>query len=81
MMKSEEGINNKISILFCGMDFYQKRHLQSLAKKARFKTVYSIKHPLKKFVIQRSSLRKIENDKFKTSKIYIEHFCFLFRNL
>ena len=81
MTKSEEGINNKISILFCGTDFYQKRDLQRVVKKARFKTVYSIKHPLKKFVIQRLCLRNIENNKFKTSKIYMEHFCFLLRIL
>ena len=81
IIKSEEVINNEIFILFSGMDSYQKRDLQSKAKKARFKTVYSIKHPLKKNVIQKLSLRNIENDKFKTSKINTEYFCFLFRNL
>ena len=81
MINSEEIINNKISLLFYGEDSYQKRDLKSEAKKARFKTVYSIKHPLKMIVIQRLSLRNIESDKFKTSKMYVEHFCFLFKNL
>ena len=34
MLKSEEGLDNKPSILFCGMDSYQKRDLHSEAKKA-----------------------------------------------
>ena len=33
MLKSEEGLDNKPSILFCGMDSYQKRGLHSEAKK------------------------------------------------
>ena len=36
MLKSEEGLDNKPSILFCGMDSYQKRDLHSEAKKAGF---------------------------------------------
>ena len=81
IMKSEEAINNKISLLFSGMDSFQKRDLQNQDKKARFKTVYSINYPLKKVVIQKLSLRKIEKDKLKKFKINTEHFCFLFRNL
>ena len=40
MIKSEKGLDNKPSILFCGMDNdnYQKRDLHSEAKKCWFKT-------------------------------------------
>ena len=34
-LKSEEGLDNKPSILFCGMDSYQKRDLHSEEKKTR----------------------------------------------
>ena len=33
ILKSEEGIDNKPSILFCGMDSYQKRDLLAKQKK------------------------------------------------
>ena len=36
IIKSEEGLDIKPSILFCGMDSYQKRDLHSEAKKAGF---------------------------------------------
>ena len=81
MMKSEEGLDNKPSILFCGMDSYQKRDLHSEAKKAGFKPVYRMKHPSIKVVIQRSSSRKIETDKFKTTTIDLELFWYMCRNL
>ena len=32
MMKSEEGLDNKLSIFFYWMDYYQKRDLHSEAK-------------------------------------------------
>ena len=81
IMKSKEGLDNKPSILFCGMDFYQKRDLHSEAKKTGFKPVYSMKHPSIKVVMQSSFLRKIETDKFKTTTLDVEHFWYLFRNL
>ena len=81
MMKSEEGLDNKPSILFCGMDSHQKRDLHREAKKVGFKPVYSMKHPSIKVVMQRSSSRKIETDKFKTTTINIEDFWYLCRNL
>ena len=37
MLNSEEGLDNKPSILFCGMDSYQKRDLHSEAKKAGYR--------------------------------------------
>ena len=33
MLKSKEGLENNPSILFCGMDSYQKRDLHTEAKK------------------------------------------------
>ena len=63
------------------MDSYQKRDLHSEAKKAGFKPVYSMKHPSIKVLMQRSSSRKIETDKFKTTTIDIEHFWFMCRHL
>ena len=72
MMKSEEGLDNKPSILFCGMDSYQKRDLHSEAKKAGFKPVYSMKHPSIKVVLQKSSSRKIDTNKFKTITVDVE---------
>ena len=65
ILKSEEGLDNKPSILFCGMDSYQKRDLHSEAKKAGFKPVYSMKHPSIKVDMQSLSSRKIETTKFK----------------
>ena len=56
MLKSEEGLDNKPSILFCGMDSFQKRDLHSEAKKAGFKPVYSMKRPSIKVLMQRSCL-------------------------
>jgi len=79
--KAEEGIDNKPSILFCGIDSYQKRDLHSEAKKAGFKPVYSLRHPSIKVVMKRSSLRKIETDKFNTTTIDVEHFWYLCRHL
>ena len=38
ILKSEEGLDNKPSILFCGMDSYQKRDLHSETKKSRIST-------------------------------------------
>tara|TARA_S200000501_G_scaffold227839_1_gene213641 strand:- start:6293 stop:6466 length:174 start_codon:yes stop_codon:yes gene_type:complete len=57
-MQSEEGLDNKHSIIFCGLDSYQNRDLHSEAKKAGFNPVYSMKHPSVKVVMKRSSLRK-----------------------
>ena len=79
--KSEKGLDSKPSILFCGMDSYQKRDLHSESKKAGFKPVYSMKHPSIKVVIQSSSSRKIETDMFKTTTIYVEHFWYMCRRL
>ena len=45
IIKSEEVLDIKPSILFCGMDSYQKRDLHREAKKAGFKPVYSMNHP------------------------------------
>ena len=42
ILKSEEGSDSKPSILFCGMDSYQKIDLHSEAKKAGFQAVYSM---------------------------------------
>ena len=81
MMKSDEGLDNKPTILFCGMDSYQKKDLHNQAKKVGFKAVYSMKHPSIKVVLQRSSSRKIETDKFKTTTIDIEHFWYMCRHL
>ena len=53
----------------------------SEAKKAGFKPVYSMKHPSIKVLMQRSSSRKIETDKFKTTTIDIEHFWYMCRHL
>ena len=79
--KSEQGLDNKPCILFCGIDSFQKKDLHSEAKKAGFKPVYSMKHPSVKVVMRRSNSRKIETDKFKTTTIDIEHFWYLCRNL
>ena len=57
------------------MDLYQKRDLQSEAKKAGFKPVYIMKHPSIKVLKQRSAIRKIDTDKFKPTTIDIEHIC------
>ena len=81
MLKSEEGLDNKPSILFCGMDSYQKRDLHSEAKKAGFKPVYAMKHPSIKVVMNLSSSRNIETDKFQTTTINIEDFWYLCRHL
>ena len=81
ILKSEKGSDFKPSILFCAMDSYQKRDLHSEAKKAGFKPVYRMKHPSIKVVIQRSSSRKIETDKFNTITINIEHFWYMCRHL
>ena len=81
ILKSKEGLDTKPSILFCGMDSYQKRGLHSEAKKAGFKPVYSMKHPSVKVIMQRSTLRRIETDKFNTTTIDIEHFWYMCRHL
>ena len=81
ILKSEEGLDMKPSILFCGMDSYQKRDLHSQAKKVGLKPVYTMKHPSIKVVIKSSSLRKIETDKFKTITIDLEHFWYMCRHL
>ena len=81
MIRSEKELDSKPSILFCGMDSYQKRGLHSEAKKAGFKPVYSMKHPSVKVIMQRSSLRRIETDKFNTTTIDIEHFWYMCRHL
>ena len=81
MLKSDEGLNDKPSILFCGVDSYQKKNLHSEAKKVGFKPVYTSKHPAIKVVMRRTSSRKIETDKFKTTTIDIEHFWYMCRNL
>ncbi len=79
-MQSEEGLDNKPSIIFCDLDSYQNRDLHSEAKKAGFNPVYSMKHPSVKVVMKRSSLRKIETDKFKTITIDLEHFWYMCRH-
>ena len=81
MLNSEEGLDNKPSLLFCVMDSYQKRDLHSEAKNVGFKPVYIMNHPSIKVVIQRSSSRKIETDKFKTTTKELEHFWYKCRNL
>ncbi len=81
IIKSEEGLDIKPSILFCGMDSYQKRDLHSEAKKAGLKPVYSIKHPSIKVVMQRTASKKIDTDKFNTTTIDIEHFWYMCRHL
>ena len=69
MMQFKEEVDNKPSSLFSRVDCYQKRNLRTEAKKAGFKHIYLIKHPFIKFVIQKSSLRKIETEMFKTKMI------------
>ena len=81
ILKSEQGLDNKPSILFLGMDFYQKRNLHSEAKKAGFKPVYTMRHPSIKVVLKNSSSRKISTDKFNTTTIDLEHFWYMCRNL
>ena len=81
MIKSENGLDNKPTILFCGMDSYQKKDLHGEAKKAGFKPVYSMKHPSIKVVMNWKSPRKIETDNFKTVTIDIENFWYLCRHL
>ena len=81
ILKSEEGLESKPSILFCGMDSYQKRDLHSEAKKAGFQPVYSMKHPTIKVLMKRSGSRKIDTDKFKTNTIDIEQFWYMCRHL
>ena len=73
MLKSKEGLE-KPSLLFCGMDSYQKKNLFSEATKLELKAVYLIKHPSIKVLMQSLSLRKIETTYFKTTTIEIEHF-------
>ena len=51
------------------------------AKKAGFKSVYSIKHLSIKVLMQMSSSRKIDTDKFKTTTFDIEHFWYMSRQL
>ena len=51
--KSEKGLDSKPSILFCGIDSYQKRDLHDEAKKAGFKHVYIMKHSSIKVLMQR----------------------------
>ena len=80
MLKSEEGLDNKPSILFCGMDSYQKKDLHREAKKAGFKPVYSMKHPSLKVLMKKSSSIKIETDKFRTTTIDLEQFWYMCRN-
>ena len=74
IMKSKEGLDSKPSILFCGMDSYQKKDLHSEAKKAGLQPVYSMKHPTIKVLMKSSASRKIDTDMFKTTTIDIEHF-------
>ena len=79
--KSEKGLDSKPSILFCGMDSYQKRDLHGEAKKAGFKLFYTMQHPSIKVLMQRSATRKIDTYKFKTTIIDIEHFWYIFSHL
>ena len=81
ILKSEQGLDSKPSILFCGMDSYQKRGLHSEAKKAGFQPVYSMKHPTIKVLMKSSLSRKIDTDKFKTNIIDIEQFWYMCRHL
>ena len=81
ILKSEEGLKSKPSILFCGMDSYQKRDLHNEAKKAGFQPVYSMKHPTIKVLMKRAVSRKIDTDKFKTNTIDIEQFWYMCRHL
>ena len=74
IIKSEEGLDIKPSILFCVMDAFQKRDLLSEAKKLGFKPVYSIKHPVIKVVMQITTSRKIETDKLKNNYNQYKHF-------
>ena len=74
ILKSEKGFESKPSILFCGMDSYQKRDLHSEAKKAGFQPVYSMKYPTIKVLMKKSVSKKIDTDKFKTNTIDIEQF-------
>ena len=74
ILKSDERLDNKPTIIFFGMDSYQKRDLHSEAKRAGFKPVYSMKQPSIKHLLQGLSSWKIENDMFKTMTIDIEHF-------
>ena len=58
-MYSKEEVDNKPSSLFSKVDCYQKRNLRTEAKKVEFKHIYLMKHPFIKFVMQKSSSRKI----------------------
>ena len=81
IIKSKEGLDNKPTILFCGMDSYQKKDIHREAKKAGFKPVYSMKHPSLKVLMKKSSSLKIETDKFRTTTIDLEQFWYMCRNL
>ena len=81
ILKSKEGLDNKPSVLFCGIDSYQKRDLHSEAKNAGFKPVYSMKHPTIKVLMKKLPSRKVDTDNFKTTTIYIEDFWYLCRQL
>ena len=81
ILKSEEGLNIKHSILFCGMDSYQKRDLHSEAKRSGFKPFYLMKDPAIKVLMQMSATSKIDTDKFKTTTIFIEYFWYMCRHL
>ena len=77
MMQSKGEVDNKPSILFSRVNCYQKRNPHTEEKKAVFKHIDLKRHPLIKVVMQKSSSRKIETDKFKTKMIDSEHFGFL----
>ena len=76
-----EGLDSKPSIIFYGMDSYQKIDLHSEAKKTELKPIYSMNHLFIKVLIQRSASRKIDTDKFKTTTIDIEDFWYMCRHI
>ena len=81
ILKLEEGLDSKLSILFCGKHSFQNRDLHIEAKKAGFQPFYSMKHPTIKVLIKRAGSRKIDTDKFKTNIIDIEKFWYKCRHI
>ena len=78
---SSLGEVSKPTILFCGCDFRLKRDMHKRAKRIGFNPSYSIKHPTIKVELQNVCNKKIETDKFKTTRIDYEHLEYIIKYL
>ena len=69
----------KPSILFCGCDHRVKKDMHKIAKRIGLNPSYSIKHPTIK--VELNNNRKLETDKYKTTRMNYDHFEYICRYL